>query len=182
MALNQARADPQADSQDASGLAAVISNIDEATAKKEKADKEAQAQAETELARASKKTALNQAKADPSVPLSKQAEAQNAGGLAAVISNIDEAKAKKEKAEKEAQAHAETELARVSKKTALNQASADPSVPLSKQAEAQNAGGLAAVISNIDEAKAKKENAEKDAQAQAETELARVSKKTALSQ
>merc|ERR1719453_2905317 len=172
MALNQARADPQADSQDASGLAAVISNIDEATAKKEKADKEAQAQAETELARASKKTALNQAKADPSVPLSKQAEAQDAGGLAAVISNIDEANAKKEKADKEAQARGKTELARASKKTALNQARADP------QADSQDAEGLAAVISNIDEAKAKKEKAEKQAQAQAETELARASKKT----
>merc|ERR1719359_759279 len=110
-----------------------------------------------------KKTALNQANANPVVPRSKHAEAQNAGGLAAVISNIDEAKAKKDKADKEAQAHAETELARVSKKTALNQASADPVVPRSKQAEAQNAGGLAAVISNIDEAKAKKEKAEKDA-------------------
>merc|ERR1719453_2795307 len=145
MALNQARADPQADSQDAEGLAAVISNIDEAKAQKEKADKEAQAQAETELARASKKTALNQASADP------QADSRDAEGLAAVISNIDEAKVKKEKADKEKQAQAETELARASKKTALNQARADP------QAESQNAEGLAAVISNIDEAKAKKE-------------------------
>merc|ERR1719443_2131230 len=54
MALIQARADPQAESQNAEGLAAVISNIDEAKAKKEKADKEAQAQAQTELARVSK--------------------------------------------------------------------------------------------------------------------------------
>ena len=42
----------------------------------------------------------------------KQTRARNAGGLVVVISNLDEAKVKEEKADTEAQSQSETELAR----------------------------------------------------------------------
>ena len=45
----------------------------------------------------------------------KQTRARNAGGLAVVISNLDEAKVKEEKADTEAQSQSETELARLRK-------------------------------------------------------------------
>merc|ERR1719217_1087142 len=126
---------------------------------------------------------------DPSaVPLGTSGKAAaDAGGLAHVISNIDEAE-KQDKAAKEdakaAEAQTKQEAATVEKtKPALvhtkSASSVDPAeVPLGTSGEAAaDAGGLAHVISNIDEAekqdKAAKEAA-KAAEAQTKQEAATV--------
>merc|ERR1719380_410937 len=129
------------------------------------------------------------------VPLGTSGQAAaDAGGLAHVISNIDEAE-KQDKAAKEAakaaEAQSKQEAAKGEKtKPALvhtkSMASVDPAeVPLGTSGEAAaDAGGLAHAISNIDEAekqdKAAKEAA-KTVEAQAKQEAAKVeNKKPAL--
>merc|ERR1719171_2481231 len=131
------------------------------------------------------------ASVDPAaVPLGTSGEAAaDAGGLAHVISNIDEAE-KQDKAAKEAakaaEAQAKQEAAKVEKtKPALvhtkTAASVDPAaVPLGTSGEAAaDAGGLAHVISNIDEAEKQDKAAKKaakSAEAQAKQEAAKVEK------
>merc|ERR1719498_1795026 len=105
------------------------------------------------------------------VPLGTSGQAAaDAGGLAQVISNIDEAE-KQDKAAKEAAkaAEAKQEAAKAEKtKPALvhtkSAASVDPAeVPLGTSGQAAaDAGGLAHVISNIDEAE-KQDKAAKEA-------------------
>jgi len=170
---------------DAGGLAHVISNIDEAE-KQDKAAKEAaktvEAQAKQEAAKVEKKKpALVHTKAaarvDPAeIPFEVRRDAPDAGGLAYVISNIDEAE-KMDKAAKEAaktaEAQAKQGAAKVGNtKSALvhikAMARVDPAeVPLGTPGQAAaDAGGLAHVISNIDEAekqdKAAKEEDDED--------------------
>merc|ERR1719335_1241455 len=118
------------------------------------------------------------------VPLGQREAADDAGGLAHVINNIDEAqriKAKEEKVVKEAavlealkrdqsQAQQEADKAEKTKPALVHtkvKAGVDQSqVPLGQREAADDAGGLAQVINNIDEAqriKAKEEKVAKEA-------------------